>query len=506
MGIWKRAYLYITRKKERSIRLFLTFFAAALFLLTVFSVREGAKEGAGEIRKSLAAGLTLKCMSMDPYKMADIGTNENGETVWKYKLPLITEKQIDALLAVDGVSGFFSDMESVKVYTKLTLVPSFSSLMLDIMSGKVPEQYSGQREYLKSLMHERDKSQTDAHTASLIGVYDSRWYPAFVNGAAKLVKGRHIGLHEEGKVVISDELAEKNGLKIGGKLEIQSFEDHYGNMPNELYGSIYEAEIAGIFHINFEQPMGEYISEQQLLANMIFCTPDVMYWYSHEEQVYYEREVIAPESESHLEEMVLFVEDPALLDSVKEKLLQLDAIGWEYYEIGVYDKDYQTAAMPLLVMIRISNMLAAMLAIGLLLLLVRCLSRWVQNRKYEINLLFSVGIKQGEVLLQFIVECCCMAAPAFFAAAVFAEPVSNMFGNGLWTVLYSASNTRGYEVVSEPYASVIEVNILPVKGEALSYAITPEMRWGVWLLLMVIAAAAASISSRKILRKKPQGF
>ena len=94
MGIWKRAYLYIRRKKTRSMKLFLIFFLTGILLLTGLSVRRGAAEEAGKIRSSLAAGLTLICRPMDPYKMFDISTNEKGETVFLHKLPLVTENRI----------------------------------------------------------------------------------------------------------------------------------------------------------------------------------------------------------------------------------------------------------------------------------------------------------------------------------------------------------------------------------------------------------------------------
>ena len=166
-----------------------------------------------------------------------------------------------------------------------------------------------------------------------------------------------------------------------------------------------------------------------------------------EEQVYDDREVLSEESERHLESMVLFVEDPALLDAVEERLLGLSSIGWEYYDIGVYDKDYQTAAAPLLLMLKLSTVLSAAAAAGALLLLLRYQTMWMQDRKYEIGLLFSLGEKRSAVLLQLILECCCMAAAAFPIAAFPAKALAKAAGAGLWSLLYSASNTRKYVVL-----------------------------------------------------------
>ena len=98
--------------------------------------------------------------------------------------------------------------------------------------------------------------------------------------------------------------------------------------------------------------------------------------------------------------VVLFLEEPALLDNVKEKLLAMDSIDWNYYDMGTYDKDYQTAAAPLLSMMRISDLLAVIPAIGTLAILSLVLMIWMRSRSYEIGILSSIGIKKKTILLQ----------------------------------------------------------------------------------------------------------
>ena len=60
MGVVKRAYLYVMRKKVRSILLFLIFFVSGLFLLTGLSIKQGAKKAAEDVRKTLTAGLRIE--------------------------------------------------------------------------------------------------------------------------------------------------------------------------------------------------------------------------------------------------------------------------------------------------------------------------------------------------------------------------------------------------------------------------------------------------------------
>lgn len=162
MGIGKRAFLYVTRKKVRSILLFFIFFITGLFLLTGISIKQSAKEAADEFQKTLTTGLKVEQKIVDPLTVMDISLNENGETVIKYKVPFIMEEYIEEFLAIEGVSGFYCEsMERDNAYTGLEV------------------------------------------------------HPAFINGAVELVEGRHVAIHDVAKVVISDELEERNGLKIG---------------------------------------------------------------------------------------------------------------------------------------------------------------------------------------------------------------------------------------------------------------------------------------------------
>ena len=79
MGVVKRAYLYVTRKKVRSILLFLIFFVSGLFLLTGLSIKQGAKKAAEDVRKTLTAGLRIETNIPDPYAITEDSINEDGE-------------------------------------------------------------------------------------------------------------------------------------------------------------------------------------------------------------------------------------------------------------------------------------------------------------------------------------------------------------------------------------------------------------------------------------------
>ncbi len=502
MGVFKRAFLYVTRKRMRSVLLFLIFFAAGLFLLTGISIKRSAEKAAEDFQKTLKTGLRVELTGGSSIAMEET-FDENGEKVQNYAADLIREHHIEEFLAIEGVRGFYCDnLQRYDAYTGLSLHPGYNSWSLDIADGKIPLEGDVTEEFREFVIEERESFEAGAHTNSFLRVYDSEWHPSFVNGAVELVAGEHIRVNDKEKVVISDEVAEKNDLKVGDKITAQMADVFTG----ERYGSIYETEIAGIFHINFEQKvLKDKTFENDILANTFFSTADVWTWVRREYQIQNGYTVFAPITDDIVCLMTIFVEDPSYLDSVKEKLLAIDSIDWKYYEFGVYDKDYQTAAAPLLSMMKISNLLAVIPAVGVLMILYLILSIWMRSRGSEIGILSSIGVKKKTLRRQFLIECCSITAAAFAAALLLSGPVTKLVGNGLQTLIYSADGTEKFEVEIETGTDDMLINMMPPsKEEALPYTVTIEEAGFVLLLLTGTAAAAVLASSAELLGQKPR--
>lgn len=502
MSIWKRAYLYVTRKRVRSALLFLIFFTAGLFLFTGISIRQSAGEEAEKFRKTLTTGLRIESTAGGSVPWEEV-FDENGEKVINYKAALIREHHIKEFLAIEGVSGFYCDnLQSEIAYTGLSLHPGYNSRWLDILNGTIsPEEGNVTKEDLEAMREMKDSFEADAHSNRFLKVYDSEWHPSFVNGAVELVEGRHVRAGEKTKIVISDEVAEKNGLKVGDTITAQLADVFTG----ELYGKVYETEIVGIFHINFEQRvLQDKTYESDILANTFFSTPDIWTFFRREYQIKYGYPVFAPISDDIVCLMTVFVEDPALLDEVKEKLLAIDSIDWKYYEFGIYDTDYQTAAAPLLSMRKISGLLTVISAVGVLVILYLVLMIWMRSRKHEFGIFISIGMKRNALRQQLLMECGSMAVLAFLAALLLSGPVTKLAGNGLETMLYTSDGTEKFEVEIEMNTDDMYINMLPpAKGEALSYAVTPKDAGVVFLFLIGTAAAAVFASSAELLGQKP---
>lgn len=492
VGVLKRAYLYITRKRARTILMFAVLLVMGLFLLTGLSIRAGAKQAAGDVRRTITTGIVMELLPMEGSKVYDLSVNEAGETVRRVKIPILAESQIHKLLEIEGVEGYFTEMGYRTVYTGLDVHPGGFARTLEMMEEEDREGIYYDME------EERAKNESALHSNGVYLVEDGRWHPFFANGALELKEGRHIELGDVGKAVISEELAQRNGLQIGDTIESWN----YDFITGERYGSAFESEIVGIFRINFEQDLSNWTAEDAILANVIFADPAISYWGQVEYNTFYGRSVLAKEADRAITNLTLFVEDPVMLDSVQEQLLAMDLADWSYYTFKRYDDDYKAAAKPLLAITNLSTLLVLIIAAGTLAILSLILTMWIRSRKREIGILTSIGTKKKEILWQFILECCFVAAAAFLLAGILAGPLTNAVGRKLEGNISASASEEGYEALVD-YQSNITINKLPSGQLAFEYDLLPKTVAFVFLIMLLVSIASVVVSSRQIFRQKP---
>ena len=103
----KRAWLYITRKKVRSMVLFLILFVMSLCLLVAMAVRQNAVNATEEIKKNVDTGMVITWYGAMGDELWDGYEDENGVFQRKLKQPIMTLDRVYELLEFEGVSGFY---------------------------------------------------------------------------------------------------------------------------------------------------------------------------------------------------------------------------------------------------------------------------------------------------------------------------------------------------------------------------------------------------------------
>lgn len=472
MNVFKRAVLYLVRKKVRSILLFLLLFFMGLFMLTGFSIRHSAGQAAMDMQKSISSGLEVKMLSVPGEDIYALSHNEDGELVRTLKHPLITKSVAEELASIPGISGYYSEMGAETLYTGLNVVPAGYTDALRIIEeeGIVdPEMTASSKIWSKS--------------NDFREVQESEYYPHFKNGAFELIAGRHLHVDDTGKILMSEELAARNGLAIGDTIDGQSFDFITG----ELYGEIYHAEIIGIFRINFEQQSSEWMAEPAILVNTVFGPFEMRDWGQQQYNMHYGRDVFAKEEDRLLGSVTFYAEDPAELGKIEAQMKENEHVDWSYYTIRRYDADYKAAAKPLLSMTLFATCMVVISAFGTLLILSLVLAMWMRGRKHEIDIFTFLGVNRRTILAQFLIEMGLIVIAAFLMSCLLASPATRAIGNAMTEITNPSEETAPFSTTYEVTTGVTYINRTPVKQEPLSYQISWGAAMGTFLSMVLVS-------------------
>ena len=190
MNVLKRAFLYDTRKKGKSLTLFLLFVLITLFVTISFSVLSATQAAATNLRETVGASFTLRGKPME--------LNTSGEN---YVMQFIPISQQD----IDLIAGS-TEIKACNAQQSATAAASNFFFPSGMPSGTI-----------------------SANTSSA-------WNRNFTSGILTLAEGRHITQEDRHAALVSRELADENELQIGSEL---SFKDPAATV--EIIG-IYESD------------------------------------------------------------------------------------------------------------------------------------------------------------------------------------------------------------------------------------------------------------------------
>ncbi len=492
MSVIRRSCLYLFRKKVRSILLYLILFAMGLFILVGLSIRSSADRAAQDMRKSISTGLEIRMAELSGDRIYDISYNDKGEIVRTLKLPLITESAAEELTSIEGAGGYFGEQGAETMYTGLELHPGYCTKYLE-ESEQIRKTDPGDTdEYIESY-------KVEMHANDYRIVEESKDHPHFRNGALELVEGRHLGMGDSRKILISEELAERNGLRLGDFIDGRN----YDNTTGELYGETYHAEIVGIFRINFEQQVTEWDFEPHILENTIYGPFELRHWGQVQYNAFYGRDVLAEEEDRLLGSIILFVEDPEDLGRVEQEVRKNGRVDWSFYTISRYDKDYKAAAKPLLSMGILATLMVVVMTVGALVILLLILAMWMRGRKQEIHILTCLGMGKRTVLAQFLTEIGLVAVIAFLSAWALSGPVTGMVGDALTGLTNPKEDAASFSMTYDPGTTSTSIDRAPVRQAPLAYEVTGGMAAGTFAAMITVSFGAVTAAFLRIRRRPP---
>ena len=484
-----RAFLYLTRKRGKTILLFLIILVIATLALSAISLKGAVQTAQLNVRESLGGSFYVEANTKN-YNKYDYD-EEAGKRIFVGKMP--TKELAESISSqLDGLSGY-------------CLTRTWRARMSKEEGGKDVDLVPGTAGPLDLLMQEQAKqedSQTDIYITLGVDICtDSAFHPFFMNQSILLSQGRHITEEDNGFILISEDLAQKNGLAVGDTVYLR--DQNSVLKENKIEQPTYaSATIAGLFSIN---GTSESESGYTSAENLIITTQNTVKSFT----------VASDEELEKYDQIHFFAEDPADIVSMMKIVERRDDF-YRTIDFIAYANNERVIAVegPLSSINRLVDFLILLVfAIGVIILWLVLSSR-IKDRIHETGILLSVGLRKVNILAQYLVEITVVTLLACTVAIFSNMLISNMTEDFLHSTLTTTIQQQQQETstviqpdntINTPAAPTIVGNTQQEKSlTEISVTMEPIhifILYGAGLLLSWVAVIAASVS---LFRLKPR--
>ena len=457
MNVLKRAFLYTTRKRWKSLILLLTLLIISTFVLTGLSILAAADQSALSLRQSVGGSIKLELDETSPNWTYQQGV---GGTMMGYTGTPITDADIEKVMSVPGVQDYNGVGDGSVFAIDFSFISGFS--------------FGAGSDYSR-----------------LPSVTNSEYFNYFRRGAFKLVEGRHITPEDDHAVLISTALAEYNGLRLGDTITVQCCYDvgDYPNVSLEIVG-IYEVAVDdGAFHTTSTDKRNRLIIDHKAM-----------------------QEIMRRGSIQYDNGVDFFVDDPKNIDAIAAEIRKLD-LDWSCFKLTIDNTAYEAVASPLTAMQGIVTGLIIGIVIVSTGILALVLHMWIKQRTHETGILLSIGISKMQIVTQYILETLMIAVIAFglsyFTSGAVAQGTSNLLfaqaaQNQPEVQIETPDDGTEYLDITGQYIPYNTADM--VAPESVEVHVTPTNLLWVCLLGIVICSAAVMLASLPVIKMQPKSI
>lgn len=436
--------------------MFLILFGIATATVSGIAIKKATIDAREQVNESINASFS-------------IGNNLlNNSGVGSRGMANVPAAAIEQIKKIDGISTYNARMIGEVDLIDLEKVPLKNSRMQ--YDDEFMEQYK--------------------NFSDLDGMTDSSLDNKFISGVLQLEAGRHISPEDKQKVLVHEDFAKLNGLKLNDTLYVKQSElasvSPVEGASNEKIG----LEIVGLFSgSNMNQAtMEDELTENVLLSDL--DTVQTLRGYDSENSLYAEGKY--------------YVSDPKELSSIVEEVKALP-IDWVNYEIQESTNDYPALTGSLDNMDALINKMLIGVVVISAIILSLVLAFWINGRIHETGVLLSLGVSKINIIMQYIVELLFIAVVAFGLSYFSGQAIAQNIGDGMVQQAGETSSMNmkqglgGMQLGADPDTSTISKTL-----EKIDVSITLSEMGYVWLIGGLIILLSVCISSIFIIRLKPK--
>lgn len=444
MGSFKRAVLYITRKKKKSILMFFILFCIATAVLSGISIKKATSIARQNSSKETANTFEIQ---------NNLATNFTGT---------MPESLVNKVSKVNGIKNYDASVQGIGlVFKQLQNVEPKNNTV----------QYTDKQ--YKNLFP------VEAHKFT---EYDTK----FMSKSFRLVEGRHLVEGDKNKVLVHKALAEKNNLKVGDR--IIGTKDSLDYNASKDAPSEYDLEIVGIFESQNTDRMGSKleIPENLILSDM--NTLNALYGYSKGNSQYTSAVF---NTNKNVDDVISDV------NKIQEN--------WSLYNISKSDDTFLALSKSFDSLEKIVNMLLIGSIIVGIIVLSLVLAFWIQGRIHETGILLSIGVGKFKIISQYIIELLLISVLAFGTSYFSSKMISQNIGDAMVSQASKQAVQevqQGFGGMSLGYDANTSLATQTVDGIDVDVSLKEVLY--VYAIGATIIISSVIISSSSIIRLKPK--
>lgn len=428
MNFFRRAIRYCWRQKVRSIILLLVFTLLASATLIALSVGHATAEGTDEVKQTVGASIHIEIDS-DNTNLYESGSENEWGTAYQYNGDYITQEVIDTIAKAEGVVSYSAESEG-GYYG--------AAVDFDYFPGAFNVNVSGH-------------GQSAPYTVTM----NSALSVKFLNGTYTLEEGRHIQPDDSYAVLISKELAAKNGLSVGDDITLYSMDTQRENT----------FEIVGIFSGT------EGMSKDAMMADGIPANQGYIDMNSYQK--------MWNETTLELGSLDVYVDSAENVQDILKTIQNLPEIKGKTFVYSTDTENFDLISTPLSSIQTMVGTAVIVIAVTGAAIIVLLLVLWTRSRKKEAGILMAVGRSKLEIVLQFLIENLLVAIPAAAASLGLTALLADKVGSYL--VIQTATDVAGLNVTIH-FADIAAV-------------------YGIGAIILILAVLLAAVT---VIRLKPR--
>lgn len=325
-----------------------------------------------------------------------------------------------------------------------------------------------------------------------LGVCSTQDDELFTTGTLTLAEGRHISDDDTHAAIISQDLAERNGLKIGDDLSAHSY-----SVEDEAFrGPKIRVKIIGLFTPNAVEQFGETVAAYDKIQNRVFVDLQTS------------KEFDGGEINYGFSALHVAIDDPQDMARVVAEVKALPGIDWNAFAIEADNETYENAAAPLAALNELVMTLLAVIIVVSTVILALILTLWTKTRIHEIGIFLSVGIRKSAIIGQYLTEVLLIAVLAFGLSWFTGSAIAGQIGYHLLAQSMQTEPEDENDVVTTAAEADVGADHLiqkplPAKSR-IQVSVTPGSLAMLYLIGITIVIAAVSASSVTVMRLKPR--